>query len=323
MNRVGLVLGGGGITGAAYEIATLMSLRIATGWEPNDAEVVVGTSGGAFVSALVRNEALNLDSLVLQDDERQHVAERIRDHIFVKGGSRSVARWLRHGLLPGVKDPGLTFFLGCPAPYSAEGLADWVVSHVGEEVASSWPDRPTAIVAYDIVERRRVAFGTEGSPETSIAQAVAASSAIPMVFHPHEVDGRLYVDGGVVSGTHADLVLGSDRELDLILVLAPMAAEVSRKRALFHEKMFDRVGNRTLAEELQLVQSAWPSADVVVLSPPPSVQNSMRPNPMDSTRAVPTFMRTLISMKRTLAEPKVWERLSHHLQPTALRTNRP
>jgi hypothetical protein len=39
----------------------------------------------------------------------------------------------------------------------------------------------------------------------------------------------------------------------------------------------------------------------------------MRPNPMDPSRAVATFMRTLISMKRTLARPEVWERLSHHL----------
>jgi hypothetical protein len=41
----------------------------------------------------------------------------------------------------------------------------------------------------------------------------------------------------------------------------------------------------------------------------------MRPNPMDANRAVATFMRTLISMKRTLAHPEVWDRLEGHLQP--------
>jgi hypothetical protein len=34
---------------------------------------------------------------------------------------------------------------------------------------------------------------------------------------------------------------------------------------------------------------------------------------MDAGRAVATFMRTLISMKRTLAQPEVWELLDHHL----------
>jgi hypothetical protein len=108
-------------------------------------------------------------------------------------------------------------------------------------------------------------------------------------------------------------VLGLDRPLDLVLVIAPLAAEVQRKRAMFHEKLFDRVGQQSLQEEIRLIKDAWPHCDVVVLSPSPSVQNAMRPNPMDPTRAVATFMRTLISMRHRLAEPEIWERLSAHM----------
>jgi hypothetical protein len=92
-----------------------------------------------------------------------------------------------------------------------------------------------------------------------------------------------------------------------------MAAETQRKRARFHEKMFDRVGTRALRDEIDLIEEAWPQCDVLVLSPPPSVQNASRPNPMDPERSVPTFMRTLISMKRTLSQPEVWARLEEHL----------
>jgi NTE family protein len=307
------VLGGGGITGAAYEMAALMSIRLATGWDPNQADVVVGTSGGAFVTALVRNEALTLDSLVLPSDDREDVAERIRSHVFTKNAGVQVRHWVRHGIVPGLRDPGLTLFLGSPAPYHASGLTDWVESHIGEHAACRWPSKPTAVVAFDLATRRRVVFGSESAPDAGIADAVAASSAIPLLFRPYPIDGRMYVDGGVVSGTHADVVLGSDKPLDLVLVLAPMAADVSRKRARFYEKMFDRVGQRSLTEEIALIKDAWPGCDVVVLSPAPSVQNSMRPNPMDSRRAVATFMRTLISMKRTLAQPEVWDRLDDHL----------
>jgi hypothetical protein len=77
--------------------------------------------------------------------------------------------------------------------------------------------------------------------------------------------------------------------------------------------MFDRAGQRSLTTEIRLIKEAWPTCDVVVLSPAPSVQNAMRPNPMDASRAVATFTRTLISMKRTLAQPEVWELLDHHL----------
>jgi NTE family protein len=313
VSRVGLVLGGGGITGAAYEMAALMAIRLATGWDPNRAEVVVGTSGGAFVTALVRNDALTLDSLVLPHDDRDAVAERIRSHVFTRKAGVQVGAWVRHGIVPGLRDPGLTLFLGSPAPYHAAGLADWVKSHIGEERGESWPSKPTAIVAFDVATRGRTVFGTEAAPDVGIAHAVAASSAIPLVFRPYPIENRLYCDGGVASGTHADVVLGSGKPLDLVLILAPMAAEVQRRRARFHEKMFDRVGQRSLAEEIALIKAAWPDCDVVALSPSPSVQNSMRPNPMDSSRAVATFTRTLISMKRTLAQPEVWDLLDDHL----------
>ncbi len=313
MSRVGLVLGGGGITGAAYEIAALMALRMATDWDPNLAEVVVGTSSGAFVASLVRHDSLTLDSLVLPTDERDDVADRIRSHVYSKDASATFGKWMKYGIVPGVRNPGLTMFLGSPARYGAGGIATWVSSQIGESAAESWPHRPTAIMAHDLEKGTRIAFGTEGSPETGIAQAVAASSAVPLVFRPYLIDGGLYVDGGISSGTHADLVLGVGEPLDLVLIVAPMAAQVQRARARFHEKMFDRVGVKALREEIALIEQAWPNCDVVTLFPSPSVQNAMRPNPMDASRAVATFMRTLISMKRTLARPDIWERLERHL----------
>jgi NTE family protein len=294
-------------------MAALMTIRLATGWDPNQAEVVVGTSGGAFVTALVRNDALTLDSLVLPGDDRDAVADRIRSHVFTGNGGVRVGSWVRHGIVPGIRDPGLTLFLGSPARYHASGLTDWVKGQIGEQAGESWPNRPTAVVAYEVEDRCRTVFGTESAPEVGIADAVAASSAIPILFRPYRIDDRLYVDGGVASGTHADVVLGSEQPLDLVLILAPMAAEVQRRRARFHEKMFDRVGQRSLGEEIALIKSAWPDCDVVALSPSPSVQNSMRPNPMDAGKAVATFMRTLVSMKRTLARPEVWGRLDDHL----------
>jgi hypothetical protein len=51
----------------------------------------------------------------------------------------------------------------------------------------------------------------------------------------------------------------------------------------------------------------------VTLTPSPSVQNASKPNPMDPSKSVPTFMRTLISMKRTLSRSHIWEYLETHL----------
>ena len=306
-------MGGGGITGAAFEMATLMAIRLATGWDPNQSEVVVGTSAGSFVAALVRSNRLDLDSLVLPDDSRESVATRISERTFSRKVGLNLGRWLRHGLIPGVTKPGLTMLLGSPAAFEAGGVADWVHEAIGL-AGDGWPDKPTVIVAYDVSRRRRVAFGTDQAPDVSLADAVAASSAIPVVFQPYQIGDRVYVDGGIVSGTHADLVLGNDRPLDLVLVLAPMAAHEERDGAWFHERMFDRVGRRLLDEELVSIQRQWPDTELLVLRPPPAVLQAMRPNPMDAKAAVPSFVRTLLVMKRILAQPDVWAVVDRHLR---------
>ena len=318
MSRIGLVLGGGGVTGGAYQMAALMALEMATGWNPDEAEVVVGTSGGAYVAALLRYGRLELDSLVRDDDDRRAVADRLRDHIFVRRRTANVAAWLRHGLLPGLRRPGVTMLLGSPARFDPGGISEWVRESIGLD-AAPWPGRPTVIPAYDVVAQDRTAFGTLAAPDVEIADAVAASSAIPLVFCPHEIDGRAYVDGGVASGTHADLVLGNREPLDLLIVIAPLAATEDRLWAWPHERMLDRVGQRSLDEELALVGARWPDTDVLVLRPAPQVLEAMRPNPMNTDAAVPTFVRTLASMKRKLARTEVWQLLDHHLRPSDMR----
>lgn len=318
MTSVGLVLGGGGITGAAYEMAALMALELATGWDPNDAEVVVGTSAGAYVTALVRSGRLDLDSLVRPGDTREDVADRIAGHLFVRMPGVHMGSWVRHGILPGLRRPGLTMLLGSPAAWSASGLGRWVRETIGPD-ADGWPDSPTVITSFDMATRRRVAFGTIGAPVVSLADAVAASSAIPLLFRPYAIDGHVYVDGGVTSGTHADLVLGNRRPLDLVVVLAPLAAHEEREGAWFHEKMFDRVGRTALQDEVERIRAAWPDTDVVVLRPSPAMLSAMRPNMMDPRAAVPSFIRTLVAMRRTLARPEVWTLLERHLVERPLR----
>jgi NTE family protein len=316
MSSVGLVLGGGGVTGAAFEMAALMAVELATGWSSNDAEVVVGTSAGSFVTSLVRSDRLDLDSLVRHGDSRIDVAERVAGHLFMRRPGVKLGTWVRHGLLPGVRRPGLTMLLGSPAPWEAAGLANWVRDTIGE-AGDTWPAKPTVITAFDVGRRRRVAFGTEAAPTVGLADAVAASSAIPLVFRPYPIDGRLYVDGGVVSGTHADLVLGNPRPLDLVLVIAPMAADEDRDGARFYERLFDEAGSTALTQEVAAIGTAWPNCEILILRPTPAVLSAMRPNPMDPKAAVPTFVRTLSSMKRALAQPEVWSVLERHLATTS------
>jgi NTE family protein len=312
MSKVGLVLGGGGVTGAAFHFASLFALRMATGWDPNDAEVVVGTSSGAVVAAMLRGEAFNLTALVGDADGEEEVAALLADRVYRRSRPTGVLRWVRHGLLPGIRRPGVRLILGSPAPYTTDGIVEWLESNLGE-AAHSWPDRPTIVVAYELEGKRRVAFGTEDAPDTGIATAVAASAAVPMVFQPVEIDGRRYVDGGIASGTSADLLLGSDDPLDLVVVVAPMAADQSRPDARFYEPVVDRFGHEALDAEKSRIGDVWPETEVLILRPSVEVLDETRPNPLSTHAAVPAFLKTLRWMRRELARSEVWEMLSRHL----------
>jgi NTE family protein len=93
---------------------------------------------------------------------------------------------------------------------------------------SEWPDRELWLTAVRLRDGQRVAFGRDGGPIAHVADAVAASCAIPSFFEPVAVNGVAYVDGGAHSPTNADLL--ADRDLDLVIVSSPMSVAGNRLR---------------------------------------------------------------------------------------------
>ena len=78
------------------------------------------------------------------------------------------------------------------------------------------------LVAVDRGSGRRVVFGDPGAPDASVADAVAASCAVPGLFAPVTIGDREYVDGGVWSPTNLDLARAGRG--DRVLCLVPTAA---------------------------------------------------------------------------------------------------
>ena len=54
MARVGLVLGAGGAVGHGFHAGTLAALAEVAGWDARSADIVVGTSAGSVVGAMLR-----------------------------------------------------------------------------------------------------------------------------------------------------------------------------------------------------------------------------------------------------------------------------
>jgi len=88
----------------------------------------------------------------------------------------------------------------------------------------SWPDDPLLVCGTRRRDCRRAVFG-QGARPARLAHAVAASCAVPGYFRGVEIDGEVYVDGGVLSATNADVL--RRHELDLVVVVSPMTAAAS------------------------------------------------------------------------------------------------
>src|SRR5204862_2800289 len=87
-------------------------------------------------------------------------------------------------------------------------------------VPTGWTPHPNLwIVVCDYETGQRVAFGRDDAAEADLADAVAASCAIPGIYHPVTIDGRRYVDGGICSTSNLDLL--RNEGLDLVVCLNP------------------------------------------------------------------------------------------------------
>lgn len=219
--RVGLVLGAGGAVGMAFHAGVLAALQEHGGWDPRGAEVIVGTSAGAFVGALVRGGVAPREM-----GRRSLGAQAVPEGSEAREPGRS--RWV-----PGMAAPGLVAralvnpfalrpvtAMAAALPAGRQGLGG-VTGPVRAVLGDRWPARPLWLPAVSLGDGRRVVFGRDGEPVTDPATAVAASCSVPGVFRPVDVGGVRYVDGGVHSPTNADLV--RDLGLDLVVVCSPMS----------------------------------------------------------------------------------------------------
>ena len=92
-----------------------------------------------------------------------------------------------------------------------------------DAVAGGWPAHTKLwLHACDYATGRRVTFGRAGSPEAELADAVAASCAVPGYYKPVQIAGRQYIDGGMRSFANADLLLAEG--LDTVVCLSPFAS---------------------------------------------------------------------------------------------------
>jgi NTE family protein len=282
-----LVLGGGGPVGIAWECGLIAGLA-RMGVDFGKADFTLGTSAGSFVGARLAmgQPAEDLAEPILAEAARAERAPR------GDGAQRKPADL--SFLMEKMAEAQTS--LRNPAEVRAE-IGHWALAQetMGETefIASFgrafaglpedyWPERRYACTAVDAETGAFQLWSNDSG--VGLTRAVASSCSVPGVYPPVTLKGRRYIDGGMRSGTNADLATGHD----LVAVVALRLGDGGPN---------DRMRAR-LDEEVEILRDG--GADVLLITPDEASAEAFGQNLMDFRRR-PDAVRAGLAQGEALA----------------------
>jgi NTE family protein len=209
-----LVMGVGGVLGEAWTSGVLAGIEDAAGIDFRRVDTVVGTSAGSIVGAgLVAGRAPRRPPEAGGNGARaahpggpagglaaaaREAAGRVTSYAAV--AAAPIGALALSAAAPGGALMRAAVLNRLPRPNGSNRRLERDV----DKLNAAWDGR-FRVCAVDRRRGRRVVFGAPGAPRVTVAEAVAASCAVPWLFAPVRIGDREYVDGGVWSPTNLDV----------------------------------------------------------------------------------------------------------------------
>ena len=322
-SRTALVLGGGGFTGGVYEIGALRALDLlAVNRTVNQFDVYVGTSAGSFVAALAANGVTPEEMMRVVNKQvptpfrdvdrgtlmRPNALEFAQSAALMPlrllGLARSLVGQLRSA---SVIDLAVGVAESMPSGlYDGRGIQEYL------EAVLSDPDRVNDfrllenelfLTATDLDTCERIVLGGPDWDDVPIARAVAASTALPMVYKPVEINGRHLVDGGIRSTTNLDVAV--EAGATFVIVVNPLVPYVNDFQKVIPTMMGSRVrrvrdmgfphigyqafklmAHQRLHEAVSHWKETYPGVDIILIEPDPNDELMFETNVLNFSRRV-------------------------------------
>jgi NTE family protein len=236
--RVILVLGGGGMKGLAHVGAWQAIVEAGV-----EVQEIVGTSIGAMVGAAIAGG--------VEHERLQALARALRKTDVVM-----LNRWA--ALFNGIRQPSV--------------FRDDVFRRYLERVlpVTTFEELqiPLGINAVDLELGEQAWFGAGGRTDIPLLEAVYASCALPVFYPPAELEGRHFVDGGVLDPL--PISRAAERGADLVIAIdvgaggtEDSAEVVSRGMVAIHQRVMQIMGSR----RKQALLESWAGPELLYVRP--------------------------------------------------------
>lgn len=298
--RIGIALAGGGPEGAIYEIGAIRALDEAIeGLCLTELPIYVGVSAGAFVASCLAN-GIKTDQLcraIVSHEPGEHpfVPDTFLTPAFREFAQRGlmVPRLVAEALLSFARDPWDMTLLesltrlsrAIPTGIFTNDAIREYLEHIfaikGRTDDFRQLKSSLRIVSADLDSGKAVRFGEAGLDDVPISRAVQASTALPGVYPPVEINGRHYADGVLLKTVHASVAL--DQRVELLICLNPIVpvdtARAVEQGVMKRGKLIDRGLPTVISQSLRtLIHSRmvvgmsaykprYPDADVMLIEP--------------------------------------------------------
>ena len=290
-----LVLGGGGPVGIAWETGLIAGLAEG-GVDLATADYTLGTSAGSFVGSQLAmgRKVGDMAAAILAEADRPRPIPT-GNAVRPEGGARPATSAMTvlfqkmQEAASGTRDPKEVRQEIGKFALEAETIDEpTFIKSFGRSLAESapdaWPQRGYACTAVDAETGEFVVWSAES--KVGLAKAVASSCSVPGVYPPVTINGRRYIDGGMRSGTNADVAKGHETVVLIALRTAgPDAAAAERQK-------------KALDAEIKVLTDAGAKVELII--PDADSQAAFGVNLMDP-RARPAAAKAGLAQGRAMA----------------------